>query len=102
VRIIELDASHCRTPLDFANALKTAIGAPEWHGTSVNAFVDSMATGDINAIDPPYVVRIVNAAGLPVEILELINAIASAVKSRREWQRTRTGEDVDVNLELAT
>lgn len=100
MRIIELDASGWKTPLDFINALKLAIGAPEWHGTSVNAFVDSMVTGDINAIEPPYVVRIANAAGLPEDVLELISAISSAVKHRRLENRTRTGEDTEVNLEF--
>ena len=100
MRVIELDAGGWETPLDFINALKPAIGAPEWHGTSVHAFVDSMVTGDINAIEPPYVVRIANAAGLPQEVLELINAISCAVERARMEKRTRTGEDTEVHLEF--
>jgi len=40
------------------DALLAGLGAPDWHGRNVNALVDSMIYGDINAIEPPFAVRI--------------------------------------------
>jgi hypothetical protein len=100
MRIIELDAFGWKTPGDFIEALKIAIGAPDWHGSSVNAFVDSMGTGDVNAVEPPYIVKIVNASDLRGDIIELIEAISAGVAGRRLYEATRTGEDRIVRLEL--
>lgn len=101
MRIIELDARGWKTSGDFIEALKTGIGAPDWHGSSVNAFVDSMGTGDVNAVEPPYTVRVVNASNLPRDVIELIEAISSAVARRRLHEST-SGENRIVRLELAT
>lgn len=100
MRIIELDAREWKTSGDFIEALKKAIGAPDWHGSSVNAFVDSMGTGDINAVEPPYIVRVVNTSNMRRDMIELIEAISSAVARRRSYEATRTGENRIVRLEL--
>ena len=39
MRIVELHADGWATSTDFANALKEAIGAPDWHGCSPDAFL---------------------------------------------------------------
>ena len=101
MRIIELDASRWKTSLDFTSALKIALRAPDWHGSSVNAFVDSMVTGGVNAVEPPYVVKVVNSDNLDHELLELIRAVSSAVERTRLDQLSRTGDDVAVALEIA-
>lgn len=51
---LELDASEWFTPFDFYRALLTELGAPEWHGCSIDALVDSMIFGGINSVVPPY------------------------------------------------
>ena len=97
---IDLDASEWNTPGDFLSALKIAIGAPDWHGLSVNAFVDSMGTGGINAVEPPCVVRVMNASRLGQDVIELIVAISSAVEKRRLYEAAHTGEDAMLRLEI--
>jgi len=57
-----------------------------------------MATGGINAVEPPYVVRVVNAHHLGQDVTELIAAISSAVEKRRLYEASRTGEDVMVYI----
>ena len=42
MRVIELHADTWDTALDFVTALKIATGAPDWHGSSSDAFADSM------------------------------------------------------------
>ncbi|KJC44373.1 MULTISPECIES: barstar family protein [unclassified Bradyrhizobium] len=100
MRTIELDASNWRTPPDFVSALKAALGAPEWHGSNVVAFVDSMVAGGINALKPPYVIKVVNATKLAPEVIDLIRAVSSAVERTRVRRLARTGEDVAVSLAI--
>lgn len=54
MKVVELDASGWLAPLDFYDALLVSLGAPEWHGTSIAALIDSMIVGDINAVTAPY------------------------------------------------
>ena len=60
MRQIDLNAETWQSPADFYAALLPALGAPEWYGDSIAAITDSMIGGEINAVDPPYVVRIHN------------------------------------------
>jgi RNAse (barnase) inhibitor barstar len=48
MRIIKLDARQWKTPLDFYDALLSALEAPEWHGRSINALIDSLWFGEIS------------------------------------------------------
>ena len=58
MRVIEIDCSDWRSVKDFLMALRAAISAPDWHGSNVNAFINSMIWGGINQIEPPYEIRI--------------------------------------------
>ena len=97
---IELDASSWRTAQDFRLALKTAIGAPEWHGEIVGAFLDFIFGSGMNTLEPPYVIKIVNTADLVPEVREMIRDFSSAIAETRARRLARTGEDVAVRLEV--
>ena len=45
MREILLNASNWKTSSDFYAALLPAIGAPDWHGDSVNALIASITGG---------------------------------------------------------
>lgn len=49
VPVIELDASDWKTTSDFYDALLSALGAPDWHGRSGVALVDTMLHNDVNS-----------------------------------------------------
>ena len=98
MRIIELEATSWKTPADFLSALKVALGSPEWHGSNLDAFLDSMIWGGINPIEPPYLVRIVGVANAPGAVIDTIRQLAEAVQKAREEHIARTGTDVDVTL----
>lgn len=100
MRVIELDARAWSTIEDFIDALLAAIGAPVWHGRSLNAFIDSMITGDINSIEPPYEVRIVGGESVPQAVRDYIADLADALERRRKWQRTNRGIDTEVSLQI--
>jgi hypothetical protein len=54
----------------------------------------------MNALKPPYVIRVVNTADLAPEIKELIYDFSSAIKEARARRHSRIGEDVAVSLEI--
>ncbi len=54
MKIIELDANGWLTALDFYDALLAALGAPHWHGRSIDALIDSIIYGNINPVEAPY------------------------------------------------
>jgi RNAse (barnase) inhibitor barstar len=67
MNIVQIDASGWRTGLDFYETLLAALGAPHGHGRNINALIDSMVYGGINAIGPPMVVRVTGTANLPTD-----------------------------------
>lgn len=81
MKFIDLDAKEWVTPLDFYEAILTSLGAPEWHGRSIAALIDSMVVGDINAIEKPcrVVVNGLEEAGEDA-FDELIKAFAALAR----------------------
>ncbi len=73
--IIGLDAEKWTTIDDFCVALFAALGSPEWHGESIDALIDSMIWGGINAVEPPYTIKICNVRHLPKDVLEYIELL---------------------------
>ena len=100
MRIIELDATNWVTVGDFYSAVLAALGAPDWHGVSVDALIDSMVWGEINAVEPPYIVRILGAKVLSAELRTEIETARRAIADACGEFRNRRGHDVVVSLEL--
>jgi len=58
MRQIELDATGWMSADDFYHALLTALGAPDWHGRNIDALWDSVVTGGINEVEPPFAITV--------------------------------------------
>jgi hypothetical protein len=101
VRIIELDATQWQTVLDFYYALLASIGAPEWHGISPDALVDSMIWGGINAVEPPYTVRISGLSTAPKEVRDHVQLVSDVLVDARIYRKRHKGDDVDVSVVIA-
>ncbi len=86
--------------LDFYNALLPALGAPKWHGESVDALIDSMIWGRINAIEPPYTIRIVGTQKLSKDVRDHINLVKEDLAGARKEFQERQGKDAEVNFEI--
>jgi hypothetical protein len=94
MQIVELDADGWVTATDFANALKKATGAPEWHGSSVDAFLDSMIYHDeINALKSPYTIKIAGVDKAKPEAQDAIRLLARLINERG-------ASDCDTDLEV--
>jgi len=99
---VDLVATGWITALDFYEALLAALGAPEWHGRSVDALVDSMIVGRVNKIDPPMVVRIskLNDAGEAARDA-LIEAFAWLTTEGATLTVNRTSATLEISTERA-
>jgi hypothetical protein len=100
MRTIDLDASHWRNVSDLYESILPAIGAPEWHGDSINALIDSMIWGGINQIHPPYRICIMGTKSLPEKIRKEIDHLKTALASHRSDSKRWHGKDVEVEIEL--
>ncbi len=98
VREIVLDASSWRSALDFYDAILAAIGAPDWHGRSPDALNDSMVFGGINALEPPYLIRITGARDLPLDARQEVSWSIQAIAIGRQNYRYLHGRDPGVRL----
>jgi hypothetical protein len=100
MQLIELDGSKWVTVMDFYDALLTALGAPRWHGRNVNALVDSMIFGGINAMEPPYRIRVRGISNAPPEVRTEIEWAKQDLEAAREEFRASRSQDVEVQLEV--
>lgn len=99
MRIIELDAKHWTTTLEFYRDLLSALGAPPKHGVSIDAVLDSVVWGGMNAIDPPYKIRVSGTASLPISTRNKIELLKAELDKELEFRRAR-GHEVDVEFEI--
>jgi len=96
MEIVELHADGWVTAMDFMNALKKAIGAPDWHGSSYDAFLDSMIYhDDLNALRSPYTIRI---SGVHKAKPEAQNAIRLLARLINEHGASDRGGDLEVTM----
>jgi hypothetical protein len=101
MRIIELDATKWKTVLDFYHALFASIGAPAWHGMSPDALVDSMIWGGINAVEPPYTIRISGLSTAPKEVRDHVELLKDVLVEGRIYRKRHNGDDVEVSIVIA-
>jgi hypothetical protein len=98
MRTIELDATKWKTVFDFYHALLASIGAPARHGESPDALVDSMIWGGINAVEPPYTVRISGLSATPKVVHDHVELVRGMLVEGRIYRKRHYGDDVEVSV----
>jgi hypothetical protein len=97
--VVVLDASGRRSVLDFYQALRLAIGAPECHGSSTDAFIDPLIMhDDINALKAPHTTRIARTAEIASDVTADLEGFADAINRAGACDR---GTDLEVTIEIA-
>ena len=91
---ISLQASDWKTRDDFYDSLFNALGSPSWHGRNFNALRDSIAGGQINEVDPPFILHLSGLGQAPSELKPLVQDFVDLVKGLRAQ-----GNDVDILTE---
>ena len=72
---IQLCGARWENPGDFYTALKSSLGAPAWHGQNLDAFWDSITSGDINRVNPPFRIQITDTAEMPQSCRDLVDRL---------------------------
>src|SRR5579872_15193 len=101
MKTITVNAKTFTNPVKFfAGVLKT-LGAPDWHGLSINAFVDTMIWHpEVHSIRPPYLLRVEKIELMPNEVRTAATTLRDAIKRARADHIALTGRDVPVAIEL--
>jgi RNAse (barnase) inhibitor barstar len=76
---IRLEASKWKTRDDFYDALLPALGAPAWHGRSLDALNDSIGSDEINELRLPFRLLLVGADAIPSELRIYLKKFAEVV-----------------------
>lgn len=83
-----IDWSAIHSQESFYDCVLNQLAAPEWHGRNLNAFADSIVTGDINKIEPPYTIISENGNCVESELAwfyhEVIAIFHEAINEGRE------------------
>jgi RNAse (barnase) inhibitor barstar len=73
----------------FFEVFLPQVSAPEWHGRNLNALGDSIVTGDVNGIEPPYTI-----------INKNINSVSGSLKEFQEKVFEVFQEAIDEEREI--
>ena len=92
---IVISASELKTADDFYDAFLAAVGAPSWHGHNLDALWDSIVTGSINQIEPPYRVKILGVDRASAACKQMIDRFVSLISEANNNE----GTPVEVHLE---
>ena len=77
MKVVELDASNWRRERHFYDALLPKLGAPAWHGHNLDAINDSIFTGGVNEIEPPFQIRVVGIEHLSQRMKDFLTKVQS-------------------------
>jgi hypothetical protein len=98
MKFVEIDASGWGSVQDFVAAIKKAIGAPEGHGNSIDAFLDTMIYHDeINSLKSPYTLKIRGLAKADSQAREKCRLLAEYLTKEAVSDR---GTDLEVAIVL--
>ena len=83
MREIALNDAEWNSKENLCTSFFRAVGAPSWHGRNFDALVDSIETGQINAIEAPDRIGIQNytrigpdARQMAIDFVDLLHEIA--------------------------
>lgn len=79
--ILKVNAWGWRSPLDFYDAVLTALEAPAWHGRNVNALIDSVIYGGVNGAEPPFRIEVIGLEGSAADVREELQVAFDALRS---------------------
>lgn len=77
---LTLFATGWKTSDDLYDAFFKAVGAPAWHGRNFNALRDSITGGQINQIEPPYMIEVVGLDKISPKVRPLADDFCSLIK----------------------
>ena len=74
---IIIDWEKIKSKDDFYNCFLPQVKAPSWHGRNLDALNDSLVTGGINEIEPPYCIKNINSSSSNEAIIDFQRKVFS-------------------------
>lgn len=93
MREIVIDVSRWRSGADFMDDVLAGLEAPAWHGRNWNALRDSIVTGSINSVEPPYRLCLVGDRQPPEELRRWIRDLVQMIEEARN-----AGRDIEISV----
>jgi len=90
---LRLDARSWHSREDMWRALLDALGAPEWHGDSLDALYDSLVSG-LHRVRPPLLVELVGAAHCPAALVAYLTRVREVFADAN----AASGEEIGLRL----
>ncbi|MHC4213802.1 MAG: barstar family protein [Planctomycetota bacterium] len=85
---IRIDWKEIDSQEEFYDLFLKQVKAPKWHGHNLDALADSLITGQINEIEPPYTIINLNTGSAPGHMnkfqREVLSIFSDASIERRE------------------
>jgi RNAse (barnase) inhibitor barstar len=75
MRQIALSAENWKVPGDIYKSLLSSLEAPAWHGRNLDALWDSIVGGNLNGINPPFLILVTGTHSLPEGCKTLLSRI---------------------------
>jgi hypothetical protein len=101
MKILNLDASQWKSPVDFYAAVNAAVKAPEGYSHGVNALFEAMIWDHAGDPDyPPYAVRIYNLPAAPQDVQDEVSLIAKLVPEVLTEFQQRKGRSFPLAFEI--
>lgn len=94
MREVIVDTGAWTSTDDCYRGLLTALEAPHWHGRNSDALRDSLITGDINGVEPPFRIMLAGDRKLSREVAAWVRYLLEVVAEAR-------AEDRDIELDVA-
>jgi RNAse (barnase) inhibitor barstar len=91
---IQLDGTAWNTEDDFFTAFLSAVRTPDWHGHNLDALNDSIGAGDINEVNPPFLVKIRGSASMKPEAKQMVERFQQLIQDLK-----REGINVAIQVE---
>jgi RNAse (barnase) inhibitor barstar len=83
VEQIILAGDHWTKPEDFYQTLLSSLGSPNWHGHNLDALWDSITSGDIKQVNPPFSVRITGTDLMSPSCKALVDRFEALISAAR-------------------
>ncbi|MBU2134803.1 MAG: hypothetical protein KKA45_01265 [Alphaproteobacteria bacterium] len=93
---IIVDATGWRTAIDAIDGLLDALRPLDRHGSSIDAFIDSMIYGGMLEVEPPYEVVVENLEA--PDAISFVDRLSVALTEARAWRLANRGVEVNVSI----
>jgi RNAse (barnase) inhibitor barstar len=87
VRTIVIDAVDWLSEDDFFDGILEALDAPDWHGRNWSALNDSIVTGGVNRVEPPYHLHLTGDRPLSEDLREWVQELVALISDARTRDR---------------